>query len=87
MGVLLLLCMKFVVCDVYYSVSQEPLLFRPLNFGSMFMSVMLRSDRNQVIWCMLRYSSVGVDLKGVKNMIWVLDDREFIHDFKNIIYS
>jgi endonuclease III-like uncharacterized protein len=39
---------------------------------------------------MLRDISVGLDAKGVKNenlqsmLIWVLKDREFIHDLKTI---
>jgi hypothetical protein len=41
---------------------------------------------------MLRYCPVGLDVKGVKNenlqsmVIWVLNDREFIHDLKTIIF-
>jgi endonuclease III-like uncharacterized protein len=41
---------------------------------------------------MLRYCSVGLDVKGVKNeilqsmLIWVLKDREFIHNLKTIIF-
>jgi hypothetical protein len=41
---------------------------------------------------MLRDSSVGLDVKGVKNenlqsmVIWVLNDREFIHGLKTIMF-
>jgi hypothetical protein len=40
---------------------------------------------------MLRDISVGLDVRGVKNeilqsmLIWVIKDREFIHDLKTII--